>query len=161
MENIPSSYYSELVGDTGKQWQTLLDFGLARADTVEFAVPVNVKLWPAALQPLASFLIQRTTSRTCWGNQQITSTTYLRYNICLEVELFLRSQNRLVDWLFNMPQDPTFYQHEVQVLWTISHEELAFLQITPQEAADLAGKGINLQLWPPGNREEYIHYPTF
>jgi hypothetical protein len=74
------------------------------------------------------------TSGERWGCEQPFGTTLFRFYLTPEVKTFLRSVGELTRWRSwggrNLPEDPSFYCGNKLILWTISHENMAFCSTT-------------------------------
>jgi len=143
-------YYVQEMNDAPVElWSQALDFALARADTVEFVVDRAQKRWPSTLKPFSAILSETFSSRWRWQARQLGSTTFARFPLTTEVASYLRSLPNVGYWLGDYPEDPALYHQDVAVLWTISHERLAFLWLTQEEATTLNAAGFTLS--PTGN----------
>lgn len=140
------------------RWSDLVDWALARADTLEVAAPRAVWLtgtppvrdvlqWQPepALQP-ALRAVYNSTLR--WATEQAAPTRFFRMALTPEVMAFVRNAPGLHGWqmLNNLPEDPTFLRGEDVLLWTVRHEGFVWLRLSAEEAATLCAQG-----WPLGD----------
>jgi hypothetical protein len=141
--NVSRAYYlQELLSLPSDAWQTLLDFGLSRARQVEFAL--DGRTLPASLQAFSASLLEQFSSRMRWQARQIGYTTFARFQLGPELSAYLKSVPRLGGWMDERPQDPTLYRDEEKILWTISHDEMAFVCLSEREAARFNERGFTL-----------------
>lgn len=139
-----SYYVQELNNAPAGLWSQALDFALPHADRVEFAVSKTPARWPRTLKPFGASLHETFTSRWRWQACEIGSTTFAWFHLTPEIVGYLRSLPNLGYWLGDYPEDPALYRQERAVLWTISHERLLFLWLTPDEATALNAAGFTL-----------------
>lgn len=138
------------------RWSDLVNWALARADTLEVAAPRVVWLtgtppmrdvmqWQPepALQP-ALRAVYSSTLR--WAAEQAAPTRFFRMALTPEVAAFVRDAPGLGDWqiLNNLPEDPTFLRGEEVLLWTVSHEGFVWARLSAEEAATLRAQGWSL-----------------
>ncbi|MBD2096047.1 hypothetical protein H6F90_12925 [Trichocoleus sp. FACHB-591] len=81
---------------------------------------------------IRSSLKESYTSCERWGCEQPFETTFFRFHLTPEVKTFLRSVGQLTNWCStdNLPEDPSFYCGDKLILWTISHENMAYCSPT-------------------------------
>ena len=137
-----------------RQWASLLDFALERADQFECAIPypfVAQELWTAplfapGLDPLREALIDRHVSLFRGGQTRDYPTQYLRFELRPAVADFIRSVRRLEGWNWSrqMPEDPCFLLDDALLLATDSAEGRITVYADPDERQALQGAGIRL-----------------
>lgn len=133
--NKTQFYLIELKDDHEAQWRDLLEFALARASLVEFAVPKNERKWPPILATFAEQKVAQFHSRIRWQCKQLTKTTFVRYQLNEPVKAYLRGVLALHEWQYDGVEDPSFYEAEQCILWTVSHEGFVYIWLNEQEAA--------------------------
>ena len=137
-------YFVELIGDRAEAaWDELVTYALGRANFFEVTAPkwteisgwrLKKRQWqlPAHLAP---YLVQQYESNWVYQARQRKLMTYYRFRLTPEMVDFVQAEPL---WAWNMasglPEDPAFYQDEAAILWTISHEQYAFVWLTPDEA---------------------------
>jgi hypothetical protein len=124
-------------------WDELLAFALERANFLEFAAPrctvitgFRLQKWqwkpPAPLQP---FLVNRYESYWKYQVRQKNKTLYYRFRLTPEMATYVLGQPLEIWGVANdLPEDPAFYRDELPILWTISHEQFAYVWLNPAEA---------------------------
>lgn len=142
---MPAHYYVQEMNDAPEAlWTQALDFLLANADTVEFAVNKSQARWPNTLKPFSPLVRETFSSRWRWQARQLGSTTFARFPLTGEMITYLRSLPNIGYWLGDYPEDPALYRQDIAVLWTISHERLLFMWLMPEEKTLLTTAGFTL-----------------
>ena len=137
-------YLIELFEDGVKgAWEKLMADALEKADFVEFAAPTiqvleGFKWRKWQWQPptsLVSSLVQKYESRWKYQADQKSETIFYRFRLTPEMVAFVQSEP-LVAWHGGneLPEDPAFYRDDSPILWTISHEQFAYVWLTAAEA---------------------------
>jgi hypothetical protein len=144
-------YLEDLSDDDGSRWPSLVQYALETSEILELAArPGSRRKLRSALAALTPFLVEEFRSRWRWQCKQFFSTTFLRFRIATEVTGFIRRLPTLYHWNKLPVEDPSFYQGETAVLWTISHESYAFVFLNPSEVARFQREGFDF-LRSPGD----------
>lgn len=156
MNNQRKSYYViELLHHPDDYWHKLLDYVSQTANLVEFAVSGKERMLPTQLKPFSASLIAKFSSQWKWFAKQWGSTTFFQFSLSKELYTYIRTLPKLDDWTGNYPEDPTFYSENQPMLWTMSHDGLAFILLSTDEANQFREQGFDLKIIQPPN--EYLH----
>ncbi|MCS7227296.1 MAG: hypothetical protein NZ821_09930, partial [Gloeomargarita sp. SKYB31] len=80
-----------------------------------------------------------------WGSKQIGSTTYARFTLTDRLKEYILKRPTLGHWLIDL-EDPVFYIDEQVIMWTISHENLAFVWLSTDEAKSFNALGYSFEM---------------
>lgn len=125
-----------------QKWEGLLQYVLSKANFVEFVIR-NRNL-PPTLETFRSSLVKVFSSRWRWGSRQLGSTTYARLALSDGLKRYILQRPTLDHWLMDL-EDPTFYIDEQVIMWTISHEDLAFVWLSTDEAINFNAQGYSFE----------------
>ncbi|VAW31087.1 hypothetical protein MNBD_CHLOROFLEXI01-4768 [hydrothermal vent metagenome] len=139
-------------------WQSLLEYAflVAEVDLVEFAVSGKDSKYPEQLKSFSSLLVTQFSSRWKWFSKQIGYTTFFQFRLNQDLFNFICTIPQLDAWSGNFPEDPTFYRKNTPILWSISHDGIAFILLTEQEAKQFRRDGFDFKLMPSSNNT-YLH----
>ena len=143
-------HYYLLEHPTPAQWAALQDWALARAQMLEvMRYDVRGPI-PKPLRPFQAQLIDVFVTCYYWDAPQIRSARFFRLALNDALRTFVRTRAGLSDWEeFSLPvTDPAFYQDDIPILWTITHEGYAFLWLDDEEAAAFRAQGFVLEPAP-------------
>lgn len=126
-----------------QKWKNLLQYVLSKANFVEFVVQNKDIL--SSIEALRSSLVKIFSSRWRWGSKQLGSTTYARFVLTDGVKEYILQRPTLGHWLMDL-EDPTFYIDEQVIMWTISHENLAFVWFSPDEVLNFNAQGYSFEI---------------
>lgn len=126
-----------------QKWENLLQYILSKANFVEFVVKNNDIL--SSLEILRSSLVKVFSSRWRWGSKQLGSTTYARFTLSDRLREYILQRPTLGHWLIDL-EDPAFYIDEQVIMWTISHESLAFVWLSTDEAMNFNALGYSFEI---------------
>lgn len=146
-----------------RQWHTLRDFALDRADAFECALPypyvtqdlARLPLSPMGLRVFRSDVLERHVSLIRWEERQDYPTLFVRLRMSSALAGWIASFRRLEHWSWRLgaPEDPTFYLGDETLLATASRDGRIAVFADSEEWASLSGVGIRL-LEPLGLRAE-------
>ncbi|MFN3741101.1 MAG: hypothetical protein ACK4VW_00330 [Anaerolineales bacterium] len=125
-----------------QKWEGLLQYVLNKANFVELVI--GGEDLPPSLKPFRSSLVKLFSSRWRWGSRQLGSTTYARLALSDGLKRYILERPTLGHWLRDL-EDPTFYIDEQVIMWTISHENLAFVWLSTDEAINFNAQGYSLE----------------
>jgi hypothetical protein len=151
--NPRSFYFQEFVHLPSKneKWINVFPHFIERADMVEFVV--NTKQALRTLEPFAADQVRKFSSPVKSGEQQLGNTTCIQFKLSDEIKRFLLDRPSLGYWLGDFPEDPALFLDGTALMWTISHDELAFFDLTDAEMLTFCNMGFSLErtdpLYPP------------
>jgi hypothetical protein len=137
-------YFQDFTRLPHEKWREWLVHFLDQANAVEFAWQGKGDLLHA-LEPFRPALRKRYSSRFRWGAKQLRPTSFARFALTDALREFLLARSGLGEWLGEYPEDPTLLADDDVLMWTISHESLAFARMTAAEAAAWNAKGFSLE----------------
>lgn len=125
-----------------QKWEGLLQYVLSKANFVEFVIGRG---FPSSLEAFRSSLVRFSSSRWRWGSRQLGPTTYARLALSDGLKGFILQRPTLDHWLVDL-EDPTFYIDDQVLMWTISHENLAFVWLSTDEAINFNAQGYSFEV---------------
>jgi hypothetical protein len=137
-------YFQDFIRLPAEKWREWLVHFLDRANAVEFAWQGRGDFAPS-LEPFQSDLRNRYSSRMRWGAKQLQTTMFTRFTLTDALREFLLARSGLGEWRGEFPEDPTLLADDDVLMWTISHENLAFARMTAEHAAAWNAKGFSLE----------------
>lgn len=126
-----------------QKWKNLLQYVLNKANFVEFVVKNQDFLY--SLEIFRSSLVKVFSSQWRWGSKQLGSTTYARFTLSDRLREYILQRPTLGHWLIDL-EDPTFYIDGQVIMWTISHENLAFVWFSTDEAINFNAQGYSFEV---------------
>lgn len=125
-----------------QKWENLLQYILSKANFVEFVIK-NQDILSSEI--FCSSLVKVFSSRWRWGSKQLGSTTYARFALSDRLREYILQRPTLGHWLIDL-EDPAFYIDEQVIMWTISHESLAFVWFSTDEAMNFNTQGYSFEI---------------
>lgn len=127
---------------SAKKWKNLLQYVMSKANFVEFVVKnQGILSSPEIFRPN---LVKVFSSQWRWGSKQLGSTTYARFALANRLREYILQRPTLGHWLIDL-EDPTFYMDEQVIMWTISHENLAFVWLSTDEVTSFNAQGYSFE----------------
>lgn len=124
------------------KWKNLLQYVLSKANFVEFVVKNQGIL--SSLEIFRPSLVKVFLSQWRWGSKQLGSTTYARFALSDRLREYILQRPTLGHWLIDL-EDPAFYMDEQVIMWTISHENLAFVWLSTDEVTSFNAQGYSFE----------------
>lgn len=137
-------FFQEFVHVSSEKWRELLSYVLNKANAVEFVIKSRDELHPS-LEPFRFSLIKTTASRWRWGAKQPGTTFYARFALSDALKEYLLKPPTLGEWSCDLPEDPSLYVDDEVIMWTISHEQLAFVRFSEREVSEFNKMGFSLE----------------
>lgn len=125
-----------------QKWENILQYILSKANFVEFVVKKQDIL---SSEIFRSSLVKVFSSRWRWGSKQLGYATYARFALSDRLREYILQRPTLGHWLIDL-EDPTFYIDEQVIMWTISHENLAFVWLSTDEAMNFNTQSYSFEV---------------
>lgn len=125
-----------------QKWKDLLQYVLSKANFVEFVVKNQDIL---SSEVFRSSLVKVFSSQWRWGSKQLGSTIYARFALSDRLREYILQRPTLGHWLIDL-EDPAFYMDEQVIMWTISHENLAFAWLSTDEVMNFNAQGYSFEV---------------